>query len=108
MKNEGDVKKAVKHLLTSHGWFWWMPAANGFGMTGVADFCAVRDGLFMAIETKFGDNKPTAMQRKFLCDIMSHGGTALVVNEKTLGAFQTYLGQRECDMLQPPAELLVP
>ena len=89
--NEGDVKKQVKKLLTQHGWFWWMPPANGFGRTGIADFNALRGGVFLAIETKFGSNKPTAMQVGFLDSVASEDGMAFVVNEKTLDALAVWL-----------------
>lgn len=89
--NEGDVKKQVKKLLTQHGWFWWMPPANGFGRTGISDFNALRGGVFLAIETKFGSNKPTAMQVGFLDSVASEDGMSFVVNEKNLDALAVWL-----------------
>lgn len=84
MKNEKDVKKAVRNLLDRHGWFWWMPPANGFGKVGVADFNALRGGVFLAIETKFGANKPTVHQVAFLSSVIAEDGFGFVVNEKRL------------------------
>jgi len=84
MKNEKDVKKEVKKLLDKHGWFWWMPPANGFGKVGVADFNAIRGGVFLAIETKFGANKPTVHQVAFLSSVIAEDGFGFVVNEKRL------------------------
>lgn len=84
MKNEKDVKKEVKKLLDKHGWFWWMPPANGFGKVGVADFNAIRGGVFLAIETKFGSNKPTVHQVAFLSSVIAEDGFGFVVNEKRL------------------------
>jgi hypothetical protein len=81
---EADVKAEIKKLLTKRGWFYWMPAANGYGITGVADFLALRKGEFIAIEAKFGSNKPTVMQEKFLASVKAHGGRAMVVSEKNL------------------------
>jgi hypothetical protein len=89
--NEADVKKQVKKLLNQHHWFWWMPPANGFGRTGIADFNALRGGVFLAIETKFGSNKPTAMQIGFLESVASESGMAFVVNEKNLDALAVWL-----------------
>jgi hypothetical protein len=89
--NEGDVKKQIKKLLNQHGWFWWMPPANGFGRTGIADFNALRGGVFLAIEAKFGSNKPTAMQVGFLESVASEDGMAFVVNEKNLDALAVWL-----------------
>jgi hypothetical protein len=89
--NEADVKKQVKKLLNQHHWFWWMPPANGFGRTGISDFNALRGGVFLAIETKFGTNKPTHMQVGFLESVASESGMAFVVNEKNLDALAVWL-----------------
>jgi len=89
--SEGDVKTAVKKLLTAHEWFWWMPPANGYGRAGIADINAVRRGAFLAVETKFGKNTPTVMQRKFLTQVMQAGGYALVVNETNIPQFEQWL-----------------
>ena len=59
---EKDVKTRIKKLLDDHDWFWFMPPANGFGRTGISDIIAVKRGVFLAIEAKFGKNPPTAMQ----------------------------------------------
>lgn len=88
---EADVKAAVKKLLTKHNYFWWMPPANGFGRTGISDFNALRDGVFIAVETKFGKNKPTPMQIGFLESVQAESGMSFVVNEQNIGAFQTWL-----------------
>mgnify|MGYP001159271187 CR=1 FL=1 len=89
--NEADVKRRVKKLLEQHKWFWWMPPANGFGRTGIADFNALRGGVFIAVETKFGKNKPTPMQIGFLESVQAESGMSFVVNEQNIGAFQTWL-----------------
>lgn len=89
--NEADVKAQVKKLLNLHNWFWWMPPANGFGRSGISDFNALRDGVFLAVETKFGKNKPTAMQIGFLNSVQSESALAFIVNERNLGVFATWL-----------------
>lgn len=88
---EADVKRRVKKLLEQHKWFWWMPPANGFGRTGISDFNALRDGVFIVIETKFGKNKPTPMQVGFMESVLSESGMAFVVNEENMAAFETWL-----------------
>lgn len=88
---EADVKKQVKKLLDDAGWFWWMPPANGFGKVGVADFNALRNGVFLAVETKFGKNKPTAQQRAYLNSILAEDGMAFVVNEQNIEWLQAWL-----------------
>lgn len=91
MEKEKDVKARVKKLLDDHGWFWWMPPMNGFGTVGVSDFNAIRKGVFLAVETKFGSNKPTANQLAYLNSINAEDAFGFVVNEKTLEQFAGWL-----------------
>lgn len=91
MKNEKDVKRKVKAILAKHDWFWFMPPANAYGKTGIADIIALRRGAFMAIETKFGYNKPTPMQIGFLNSVRQEDGFAFVVNEKNIDWFEAFM-----------------
>ena len=91
--NEAGVKREVKKLLVKYGWFVWMPPANGYGKAGISDFHALKDGKFLAIETKYGDNTPTPMQAKFLQTISRNGGRALVLYETDLKMFEKFLGE---------------
>lgn len=88
---EAHVKDDVKALLDKYQWFWWMPPANGYGKSGVSDFHAVKTGTFMAIETKFGTNKPTAMQIGFLNSIRAADGFAFVVSDRNIDWFEAFL-----------------
>ena len=90
-RNETAVKKTIKELLDKHGWFHWAAAASPFGATGIADRLAFRDGVLMAVEAKFGYNKPTTLQKAFLESIAAESGFGFVVNEKTLPAFAQFL-----------------
>lgn len=90
-KNEGDVKKRVKAILDQYKWFWWMTPANGFGKSGISDISALKDGVYMAIETKFGSNKPTAMQKGYLSSVQSQGAFAFVVNDHNIGWFDVFM-----------------
>ena len=89
--NEDGVKRAVKKLLAQYGWFFWMPPANAFGRSGISDFHALRKGKFLAIETKYGYNKPTPLQQQFLKDVMRNDGYTLVVYEDTLDELEDFL-----------------
>ncbi len=91
IKSEKDVKKAVKKLLDAHGWFWWMPAANGYGASGVSDILCLKAGVFIAIETKFDKGQLTAMQRAFLNSINAESGFGFVVNELNLDWLEAFL-----------------
>lgn len=90
-KSEKDVKQAVKAILTADDWFWWMPAANGMGTTGISDFCVVKNGVFLAIETKFKDNTPSPMQRAFLNSVRSQHCFAFLVTEKNVEHLQAWI-----------------
>lgn len=89
--NEGHVKKQIKKLLDAHDWFWWMPAGSAFGSTGVSDFCAIKQGTFMAVEAKFGKNHATAMQVAYVNSIRQADGFGFYVNETNLDSFKAWL-----------------
>lgn len=91
MRNEKDVKKKVKAILDKHQWFWCMPPANAYGKTGISDFLCWRRGAAMVIETKFGSNKPTAMQIGFLNSIRAEDGFAFVVSDRNIDWFEAFM-----------------
>jgi hypothetical protein len=84
VSKEKDVKTLIKRLLDFHGWFHWMPAANGYGAQGVSDHLAIKDGVFLAVEAKFGSGKPSTLQKAFCAQIMSNSGFAFCVNESNI------------------------
>lgn len=81
MHNENSVKEAVKRILKKAGAWYTMPHQAGYSKRGVPDVLACYKGRFIAIETKFGYNKPTKIQNHELNTIRKAGGFALVVNE---------------------------
>ncbi len=83
-RNEKDVKARIKALLNCWGWYTWMPPANGYGTVGVHDHNAIKNGVFLTIEAKFGTNKPTTMQKSFAGHIISNSGFSFCVNEKNI------------------------
>lgn len=89
--NEGDVKKAIKRLLTKHGWWNFMPKAGPYGVNGVPDFICCKAGRFLAIEAKFGYNKPKDLQQERMEEIRAAGGIAVWVNELRLDLLDTLL-----------------
>lgn len=86
------MKKHVKRILQKYGYMQWMPPANAYGKSGLSDIMALKDGVFLAIETKFGKNKPTPMQTLFLQGIAKQSGFAFVVNEDRLSLLDSWLG----------------
>lgn len=110
VKDEKGVKTLIKRLLDFHGYFHWMPPANGYGTLGVHDHNAIKDGVFLTIEAKFGNNKPTPMQRAFAGHIIANSGMAFCVTEKNIDHFAMWLESfevaRQCqlDKVEVPAE----
>lgn len=84
MTPEGVVKNRTRKILQAHKVYYFSPAANGFGRTGIPDFVCCVDGYFFAIECKAGTNKPTALQTMEISAIMEAGGVAIVVNESNI------------------------
>jgi len=82
MKNEGDVKKAVRKVLNSvDKCYYFMPSANGYGRSGIPDFIGQVNGHFFGIETKFGKNEPTANQVREIGLVIQNGGQCWIVRE---------------------------
>lgn len=88
---ERDVKRAVKEILKARGACWFMPVAGEFSRSGISDFIAVIRGRAIAIETKFGRNKPTPLQLRFGEEWQKAGGYFFVVNETNLKEFEQEL-----------------
>ena len=84
MGHEALVKRKVKELLNTRGAYWFMPTTWGYGKSGVPDFVVCYRGVFVAIETKSGDEQPTLLQKRNLADIIKRGGVAIVINEYNL------------------------
>jgi hypothetical protein len=89
--NEKGVKTLIKRLLDFHGYFHWMPAANGFGTTGVSDHLALKNGVFVAIEAKFGSNKPKPLQKAFAAQVITNDAFAFCVSEKNIDHLAMWL-----------------
>ena len=81
--NEAGVKTATKKLLKDHGWFVWMPPANGYGRVGISDIHALKGGQFLAIETKApgrrGNLSPNQKHR--IEEINAANGVTIVVDD---------------------------
>lgn len=84
LSSEADVKREVKKLLKTWGWFYFMPQAGQYGAAGIPDFICCKFGLMLAIETKFGYGKPTPLQQERMKEIREAGGIAVWVNENKL------------------------
>lgn len=84
MRIEADVKKRIKELLDAMGVWWFMYVPVGYGKSGIPDFLCCYDGHFIAIEAKFGNEKPTLLQERQMKVMRDAGGVTLVINEKNV------------------------
>jgi pantoate kinase len=85
MTPEGKVKKRVKEILDSNKLqgtlYRVMPHGAGYGDSGVPDFLACYNGIFIGIECKAQGNKPTALQLYHLSQIRKAGGVSIIIDE---------------------------
>lgn len=86
-----SVKPKVRKLLTQHGWFWWATPATMYSQSGIADLCAIKSGMFMAVETKFGRRDPTPLQVAYLNSVRAEDHFAFIVRDTTIAAFARFL-----------------
>jgi Holliday junction resolvase len=94
MKNEGHVKKAVRKILdTTPGCYHFMPPANGYGRSGIPDIIGCVNGRFFGIETKFGTNKPTALQEREIQMIREANSIAWVVSDRNIAEWEVSFKQ---------------
>lgn len=91
MRNERDVKEAVKKLFKKYGVWYYMIVPLAYSRTGVPDFICCYEGGFFAVETKFGYNKPKPRQVLEMDAIRDAGGICMVINEKNIGELETFL-----------------
>ena len=78
---EGKVKAKVVKLLKAMNIWYFFPANNGFGKSGIPDIIAIVNGEFVGIEVKSATGKPTELQKICGRQIEEAGGTWLVVSD---------------------------
>jgi hypothetical protein len=89
--NEKGVKQRIRQLLDFHGWFHWMPGASGYGTQGISDHLALKAGVFLAIEAKYGHNKPKPLQKAFAAQVFANDAFAFCVTEKNIDHLAMWL-----------------
>lgn len=89
---EGKVKvKLVEMLKEMKAWYFF-PANNGYGKSGIPDVIICWYGRFIGVEVKSAKGKPTALQVRCGEQIKDAGGTWRVVrNEDDIKALAAYL-----------------
>ena len=89
---EGLVKTKIKRILNEYGAMHFSPYMAGMGSAGVSDIIALYNGTFIAIEAKAdATKKPTELQKKFLGQVESNGGIALVIHKDNLNDLKAVL-----------------
>lgn len=113
MPSEKAFENQVKKWLTSkgiyqagtpeqnkktpqNGWFFkvW---GGGFQKSGIPDLILCVNGLFMGVEIKGAEGKPSQLQLKNLDDIHKAGGAGILLYPNTFAEFQELVeGVMEC------------
>jgi Holliday junction resolvase len=77
---EAKIKRKVTTLLKDLGVWYFFPANNGFGKSGIPDIIAIANGVFVGIECKADPSKkPTVLQQKCGEEIRAAGGMWFLV-----------------------------
>jgi Holliday junction resolvase len=92
---EGEIKDQVRKILDEMNAYYFFPAANGYGRTGIPDVIACIGGHFVGIECKAGSKQPTALQQRELDNIEKAGGTGLLVNADNIEYLKNNLGIKQ-------------
>ena len=99
---EGKVKEKVKAVLKRRGVWYCMPRGQTYGRAGIPDFICCHMGRFIAVETKAGRGRPTALQLRELREIFrDHQGIALIVREDNLDELENALDFAERESAAP-------
>lgn len=90
---EGKIKKKVTDMLKRHKIWYFMPANNGFGKSGIPDIVAIVYGIFIGIECKADKTKkPTALQVQRAKEIRDAGGYwFLAYDDDSIAAVERYI-----------------
>lgn len=96
MTPEGKVKRKVVEVLKKHDVWYFFPANNGFGKSGIPDIIAIVDGHFVGVEVKSAVGKPTELQKICGKQIEQAGGTWMVVSDAvTLEVLEAVIENRK-------------
>ena len=88
---EKKVKNKCVTLIKAFNVYYFFPSMNGFGRSGVPDIICCANGVFIGVECKAGDNKPTELQLLEMKKIRDAGGKTLVVNEENISELEEIL-----------------
>lgn len=74
-----QVRDPIAKWLSSEGWRVWRNAIGPYSELGICDLMALKDGKFIAIETKLPGKKATAVQERFLNEMQKHNAALAIV-----------------------------
>lgn len=89
------TKREIKKTFNRLGWFWYSPNAGQYGKSGIADILSIHNSVSIAVEAKYGNNKPTGHQVAFLKRFDAEGGIAFCINEKMTDMFNQFMDDFE-------------
>ena len=96
---EGEIKDQVRKVLDEMGAYYFFPAANGYGRTGIPDVIACVGGHFVGIECKAGSKQPTALQQRELDTIEKAEGTGILVNADNISNLKNILETKYAEFM---------
>jgi Holliday junction resolvase len=79
MTPEGKVKTKLVAMLKELGAWYFFPANNGFGKSGIPDVIICWHGKFIGVEVKSSRGKATALQMRCGEQIQEAGGMWRIV-----------------------------
>lgn len=91
MANEKNFENKIKKYLKDNGCWHVKFFANGMTKVGVPDILACVNGLFVAIEVKASNGKPSELQLWNIEKIRQSGGIAIVLYPKHWEEFKTLI-----------------
>ena len=96
---EGEIKDQVRKVLDEMGAYYFFPAANGYGRTGIPDVIACVGGHFVGIECKAGSKQPTALQQRELDNIEKAKGTGILINADNISNLKNILETKYAEFM---------
>lgn len=86
---ESTLSNKIKKWLNANGFKAWKVWQGAYSEGGIADIHGIRDGKYLACETKTKDGATTALQDRFLSDVRERGG--YTISPRSLAEVQAFV-----------------
>lgn len=98
MAAEKNFENRVKKYLDEYG-CWWLKYWGGAAYTksGIPDILCCSDGMFLCIEVKAPNGKPSLLQLYNLQEIRASGGYGILLYQKDFEKFREFNEHKEQD-----------